>query len=466
LSGIERRYLYFAGFLIATFVAILAVQCFQPPIIGLANNGDFSKMIGRFGLGPVNNGPDSEIKYVAGTYMFHPARYWKASNLSSELLLIFPATLIAALFSDMLFDIRIMGAVHAVVLVAAFAMLLPLYGRLPGWRRYVLPLVPLAIFCDVHYVSHMNSFFTDTAALVGLLWTIVLALHIAVRKEYGPRWVAAFSVAACFLIGSKPSHAPLVVCLFPLAVAAALRSRSRRAALGFACLLPLAAFVTFAKAVPDEVAMNQYSAIFMKITPGSPDPLRDLRELGLGQEYVAHSGRYGYEPGSPDYAWFVDFGRRVPPGRLVLWYAHHPWRTLHVLAGDLRGPAHEIRMAVLGNYRQEDGFPPGAQARHFGLWTRLRARWIERRPWHLPLWHCGFLALSAGLAWRYRFRTAGRLAAVALAVSGMAFLEFAGTSLGAAVETARHLFLFHALTDVTVCMALAGAAMWGRFQKA
>src|SRR5438132_1099997 len=168
------RYLYFAGFLIAVFAAILAVQCFLPPIVGLANNGDFSKMIGRFGLGPVNNGPDSEIKYVCGAYMFHPARYWKAANLSSELLLIFPATLVAALFSDMLFDIRIMGAVHAIVLVAVFAMLMPLYRRLPGWRRYALPLVPLAIFSDVHYVSHMNSFFTETAALVGLLWTIVL----------------------------------------------------------------------------------------------------------------------------------------------------------------------------------------------------------------------------------------------------------------------------------------------------
>ena len=42
----------------------------------------------------------------------------------------------------------------------------------------------------------------------------------------------------------------------------------------------------------------------------------------------------------------------------------------------------------------------------------------------------------------------------------MALLQFAVASLGDGYDTARHLFLFHALTDVTVCFVVAAAIYW------
>ena len=88
------------------FCGLVGAQIFLPPVVGLANNGDFGKMIGRFALGPVSGGPDSEGVYAPTEYAFHPARYLLSPNLSTELLLMIPAVLIGWATGPVLFDLE------------------------------------------------------------------------------------------------------------------------------------------------------------------------------------------------------------------------------------------------------------------------------------------------------------------------------------------------------------------------
>jgi len=76
--------------LLAICAAILTVQLFVPPFIGLADNGDFPKITGRLSLGPKYGG-ENFIHFVSD-YVREPRYYWKSETLSTELPLAWIAT--------------------------------------------------------------------------------------------------------------------------------------------------------------------------------------------------------------------------------------------------------------------------------------------------------------------------------------------------------------------------------------
>jgi hypothetical protein len=165
-----------------------------------------------------------------------------------------------------------MGAVHAAVLVIGFALLLPLSRGLSQWRRLIVLSSVTLVVSDVHYVSHLNSFYTDVAALLGLLFTIAVGLRLVLEDCQGRSWPIAFCVSAFVLIASKPQHAFLVVCLSPLALVVAGRfGRNRRGYMAAASLI-LVSIATLALTPAVERAMNLYSATFIRIPQVAQSP--------------------------------------------------------------------------------------------------------------------------------------------------------------------------------------------------
>src|ERR1700677_2648433 len=105
--------------------AILVYQLFIPPIVGLADQGDFIRTIGRFGYGPQHHG-SLEYAYVEPKYIPDPhyrSPYWEQAN--SEYLFVGSALLLNKLVSkDGTLDITVAGIVHALAFLAVFARLL------------------------------------------------------------------------------------------------------------------------------------------------------------------------------------------------------------------------------------------------------------------------------------------------------------------------------------------------------
>ena len=55
---------------IAVFAACIVLQLFVHPSIGLANNGDFSEIIGRFSLGPSSHDSSEEYVYFTARWVY------------------------------------------------------------------------------------------------------------------------------------------------------------------------------------------------------------------------------------------------------------------------------------------------------------------------------------------------------------------------------------------------------------
>ena len=442
---------YIELFLVAAFAALLAVQLFVPPSVGLADNGDFGGVYTRFSLAPVHGGQDN-FAWFAPHYWFTPDSRWSSGLLSSEMLLAAPPVLLARALGSPTFDIRWLGALHAVLFLAAFYALLVYLRPLQPWRRLLLGAAALWMFGDVAYVAYCNSFYLDAAALTGILLMIPLALYAAgsTGRREGP--LLLFTAATLLYIASRPQHA--AVGLIPVLIVLWVMRR-----LLLALLLICAVWLTVAWAPPEYSAKPLFNLIFYKIAARSGTPQQDLLELGLSAGDLRYVGTDAAMPGSPaqDPAWMAEFLHRTGCRKVARFYLRHPVRTLRLLSYDLRLQAFQIRPPGLGNFARELGLPPGTRTEHFDTWSRIRGALLSRWPWHMALWYVLFLWASLRMARR------SRPAAIAAGAAAMAVAEFVSASLADSVETAPHLLLFHVLTDITILMA-AGWLLTRKFQ--
>jgi hypothetical protein len=447
--------------LFGTCLLLLVVQLFVPPLIGLANNGDFGKIMGRLHLVTDTN---KNLIFFVSKYQ-HTQGGWDSQIPMSELLPARVAVAFARLWQkNQDFDIRFLAALHCCLFLIAFCGFLLLLWRFPLWVRLMLGGLTVWIFTDVAYSAYFNSFFGDTIAFLSGLLIIVLSLHI-VKKEEAPWYLwLAFSGAALLFITSKSQHAlgGIVLTLFPFWGLLRSRSKIRRLSGTILCIVLLIAMVSEIRATPSWYKSQAlFDVVFINIPKTSIDHERELQELNLPADYATYFGANVF---LLDRNWVLRLYRRLPYTKVAEFYLRHPLPTLSIMWGDLKTSATCLRPLPLANYRQEDGFPPGTLAHHSCSWSDMRGFMFRVWPSHIVFW---YWLVILGAIWtiaRPRGLFAKRVAAICLGVCVIALLEFAVASLGDGSDTRRHLFLFHALTDVTICFS--GAALLSEISNA
>jgi hypothetical protein len=408
---------------------------FVPPVVGLANNGDFGKVTGVFGLGA--DGRD-EFKYAPIHYTFARAYKFDMEYRSSEQLLAAAAIgLNRMVRRDGDFDVRAIGFVHGALVLIAFVLI--------PRRGLVATLCMLLIFGDVLYVSALNSFYMDTAAYVFLLLAVVFYL-----RGQG-WWVVA---ASLLLVASKTPHALLGIPLAGLLM-------YERTALGlsgwkarFAAAAMIAGVLLAWITIPRDYRTNSvFSVIFFRILPGSQDVSGDLRLLGLDDSYKRYTGQHAFtfhgafdEPGFRQ-----EFEKRISYLNLGRFYLRRPGRSWQ----DFRKSLAEAgsQRPDLGNFDRKYGRPEFSQSRRFAWWSDLKT-WMFQGNGGTYL--AAILLLTAAalaLAMGDRAYLAGVITLVALM-----YVELLGSALGDALEVKRHFFLFHALEDLLVVATVGLAA--------
>jgi hypothetical protein len=184
-----------------------------------------------------------------------------------------------------------------------------------------------------------------------------------------------------------------------------------------------------------------FNVLFYRLAPQGAD----LASLGVLPEELKYRGTHSYMPGTPtgDRAWTEGFYQRTGFVRLLGWYVRHPGSTLGFMWRTLTIGGPEMRQSNLSNYRVEDGQPPGARTRRFAVWSDLRSKLMERWPWHIVVWYAAFvMGCAASRSW------------LALGAAALGVGEFLAASLGDSLDAGRHLFLFHAATDLTLCFGV------------
>ncbi len=443
--------------------ASVVFQSFLPPVVGLANNGDFPKVIGRFDVGNPFDDKDF-FRFADVHYVIDPKYHWESHFYSSEVLLFATAFGLNVLLGNSdSFDIRLMGAVHAGLFFLTFYLFLPVVSRLSAALRFAVLLIILVMFTDVMYVSYFNSFFMDTAALLFLLLSVVAFLRALLWQRSADRWM--FVVSAVLLITSKTQHYPLGI---PIALLLARkggllisgRSRNFRT-LSVASVLTATAFSSQLETPSFYPAVGAYTVMFYELLPKSKNVASDLKELGLDESYRRYVGTHAYSGdtglGDPQFA--EAFIRKAPYSRLAWYFMKHPARAVETIVSRLNDAGKQRPPA--GNYDRLTGFPEFTQNRTFALWSDLKARLFSQHGgWYLLYSLSLALSVPVLAVARRACLPTGMPAAVGI-LSLMLLLELLVASFADALDPERQYSLFTALTDLLlicgVCLAAVSA---------
>jgi hypothetical protein len=439
-----------------TYFAFAASQLFMTPVTGLADNGDFPKVLGPADICDPNHWKD-QFAYVYRRLEVAGECYSDSGLTSSEILFVLVIRQFADWEGHGTFKITGAGKIHLTVVLLALAILLWALHYEQSLFRFGVPPLILLIFGDVAYVSYLNSFYMDAGSMILLLLVVSIATAAILRPRF---WMAiAFGLAGLFFVTSKAQHAPLAVPLAALSIWFATRSsRAKAVCWILSGVAALAGLVFMAVRTPqDYKAQALTNLIFFRFTPNAGGQATALAEFGLPSSYAAYIGTHSYSANSPvnDEEWRKQFMNRTSFGAIGIYYLNHPDITLDILGRGLAVDASSIRPDNLANFEREDGFPPQTHATRFSWWSNLRSRMVRAFPAHIVI----FYAIMAGGAIACIIRTplAARwpLYPLVLMLSSAGIIEFVLAVLGDCLETSRHLFLFQVITEILIVYGFA-----------
>jgi hypothetical protein len=443
---------------VAAAAILLSMQLLVPPIIGLANNADFEKVMGYVGLQYRTEVPaERYFGWILREFDRVAPGWYRSGYHTSETLLAAAARLVSEPFArDGVFDIRILGALHAALLCLAIGLLVAACRDLAPASQILVAALMVFFFTDVGYAAVLNTLYSQAASLVFLLLTAgVAAVSIRRGGLEGVR-VPAFFLCALLFVLAKPQHALQGLLLAPLGWRLATPAWRRRAGLLAAGLL-LASAVYYIRAPRIIRSVALYHTVFYEMLPHSPDPAADLAALGLDRDLIALSGKHAYEPDTPIWtpAFSARFFDRYGYGDLLRFYLRRPGRLTAMLVR-ASSRAFRLRPPGFGNFEKSLGMPARATTSRYALWSGARVAVTPVAAPAIVLLLLGTIAWAAA-GWR-RASPRGRLAREGLAVlAAMAGAEFLVCAMAnAPIELERHLFAFQAMCDLLLVALAAG----------
>jgi hypothetical protein len=439
--------------------ALVGWQLFVPPIVGLADQGDFVRVLGPLGYAPQPKGPEHKYSYVTRKFVWDPSyREPRWEQITSEFI---PVTLAVALNRGLSnresFDITIVGFLHALLFLIAFARLLYVTRGLA--RRRIIWLAMLLVLTDVGYVAYWNSLYTEPASCLWFLFLLAESIALC-SGRFTLGTVLRWNVFAVLWILAKTQNAPLCVplALYGFAMAWWAFDHKVRWAAGAGVIVILTAgAVMYRSLLPAPRVTGMYNMIFFAILPVSPEPEDDLKALGLDPGYVQYSGTLAWTAGTgiADGRLVNALEARVTPIGLMEFYVRRPARMWKRVRSVL-GVGLDLRPEFCGNFERSAGRPPGARSHAIELWSRIHERYLSQIGTYLLA--AILLAPVFGLTLLGTGRKAPdfrRWTALGIGLALCCAIAFLAAAFGDAWDLVKHLFMFNLLLDACLLFGLA-----------
>ena len=428
--------------------AVLFYQLILPPIVGLADNGDFGKVIGRFGL---EARVHQHVSYINVVYDLHPERVWRSGFSSTEILFAqLSVWLNSAASKDGSFDLRSIGIIHGALFLLAVWLFVPLLEGERRAVRWATCAVALFFFCDMMYAAGLNSFYMDEPAYLFLLLTAVAYLRVI---RFGRRLDGILlTVFPLLAVTAKAQHAPacLVIAVLFVFAAKELEALPRSHWYAAAACLTIVSGLMMWKAQPSDYASySLYNVVFDEILPHSNNAGRTMAELGLDDSFRPHIGQVAFQPtsGMFDPAFHQRFMQELSYGKLAVYYTRHPsvaYRTMVDLLSEAG------RQHTFGNFDLSAGYPPYTESRAFSLWSGVKRYFFFQHGQTLLF---AFLALAVLFnleLWLNRTRLPRGALPGGLCLAAAALVEMCLAALCDSLDPVRHSMIFFALFDAIV----------------
>ncbi len=441
----------------AVFVSVLIIQIFLPPVVGMADNGDFIRLTP--GARIIAAYPETEryFGWFTPEFVASPNPRQSASWIYSGQLAVIAAKAIQWCKPAVPLDILWVAFVHLWLLLFCFLWLLKLLEPAPALPRWIGPALAIWIFADFTYAACLNSLYADAMGFLSL-FALLLSFFV-ILKRGAPLWATAmFAAAGIMFAASKPTNSPNAIWIgLALTAFGMFRMAGARRANPIGAGLLVAAFgVTGVVLTPASYSVPALvNVVTVRLLKEAPDTPHVLTDFGLDPSDLRYAGMNWFMENGPGFdPAFVARFRHNTSAALIRWYLRHPAVTTRFLWEDLLGAAPEL--PHLGFLEKHFAPQPFTRSRAFSSSTDLRSWIIRRFPAAIPLLYLLSLLLAISVTITRKSTESFAFAVLLALIAVLGIINFAVASLMDAIEKARHLFMFQVSTDLLVFLLFIG----------
>lgn len=214
----HRKLRFFSPPVVAVIAAaiVMFVTLFLPSCVGMADNGDFYRIINGNGIYKLDrNEPDQYLQYFSREFsVYQYYNEYEDSVLSSQTPFIRAAMALDRLFTgdDSLFDVRFLALLLALLALLALYLLVEYVSKDLNRREgYLAAALSVFLFADTGYIAYFNSFYAEGLVLVCFLLAMTSTLLLE-QHRYNPYLLLSlYTVSGVTLTFAKQQNVPLGV---------------------------------------------------------------------------------------------------------------------------------------------------------------------------------------------------------------------------------------------------------------
>ncbi|MEK8126497.1 hypothetical protein WMW72_01065 [Paenibacillus filicis] len=457
---------------------ITTIALFVPPYIGMADNGDYFRIL--YGNGLYFSAPDYNSQYL-GYFVkqYGLLQYFNengAALFSSQSLFIHMAMFLnGMLHSTEVFDIRFQAAIYTVLYTAAVYLLVEaVTWKLSRGIGYSIAALAIFMFADTGYTAYFSSFYSESVVLIMAMLVVASGL-LLYRKRYNDyAMLAVFAVSALLLTTSKQQNAPVGVIMAIVGVVL-VWIRGGRAYKSLTASILIGLFVvgigTYVLIPKEFVNINKYHAMTRGVLMDSPDPEATLKAFGIDKQFAVLNRSIYYHPYTTvdvdsellDKEFYSQYGF----GSILAYYLTHPDQAGKMLNLAARS-GFTIRPPAMGNYEISVGKPFGTQTVFFSGYSLLKDALAPKTFGFIIIWTLVVMGLYmpsfiAAIRAR-RMRLVLRLPLITMMILvGLSGILVSIIGAGDA-DLSKHEFLFTASFDLVSFLTIAdliARRLWG-----
>lgn len=462
---VSPAWLAASGVLLITVIAL-----YIPPFIGMADNGDYFRILYSNGL--YFNAPDYDSQYLGyfvkeyGIFQYFNEN--GATLSSSQSLFIRLSIWINKLFDPQVFDIRVQSVIFTMLYTVAIYLLVEsLTWKMPVKYGYPIAIIAIFIFGDTAYTAFFNSFFSESIVLIMMIFLFASGLLLYRNRYNDYVLMSIFFLSGLLLTTSKQQNAPvgIIIGVVGIILIFIRRQSTFRVLMASSLAGLIAAGVLTYVLIPQEfVNINKYHAMTRGVLMQSEDPEATLKEFGIDKQYAVLNKSIYYEPYTT-----VDvdseilethFYNQYGFGKILAYYVTHPDQSIKML--DLAAKnAFTIRPAAMGNYEQSAGKSFGEQTRFFSGYSLIKQALAPKTFGFIVIWMIVIVGLylpSFVAAVRHRhIRNMQRLPLIVMMIlMGLSGILVSIVGAGDA-DLSKHEFLFTLAFDIIMFTAVSDA---------
>lgn len=359
-------------------VIIISFVLFKSPMPGVADQGDFQRVMDVTGLDEVERNSDNFnshwFKYVTTKYKMVSLDFRRLVGIIPTTSIIYPIALARGgmrLLGIEYFSTKFLAFIYAVIYILSLFMLVRFVEVKRLLTFIFFSILSLFILMDGNYLIWFNSLYGEPMMISGLLFFIGSALYILKNKnDLHYKQIILIFVSAILFLGAKMQcfvGMPFILLLI-IRIIASKKTSINKGKIRSLLSVAIVALICYVGGIYVQINSTcgvdtEYNSVFYGILKNSKTPENDLAVLGLSSDMVVEAGKHAYLP-KEQYAKYApwsdltktEFNEKISNSKLLGFYLSHPGRLREAMeytasqSFDTRGYLGKYERSSLNDY--------------------------------------------------------------------------------------------------------------------